>query len=443
MMKNGFKDTRLLEALDYIDCDLIGEVAVKLKFEENAPLTEEPVMTWRTPFKHWKRMLATAACLLLLSCAIPIINYVLPRVGVAIGGNAGAGTSDVEANEYDSPYKRAIDAYPADMPADEIYADVLKGGWVVKSEYFGGLTAGEDLWYSFFEETQNGEPSSVLFARYFTDNGNSIYLYEVVYNGETFNLKLFNCQTDVIDFQGEYEYLKKGIVEYTERGKLYVSEGYFLTNTDWITWEYLRQFKWSSFYSPEIGFANDYNYLIFELIYKNDELPYTDITTENETTAGIQYEYTPSIGSLEQISEVGVTVGNVTVEAQKHISAVYNCTGKNEASGEFIYSTLGECIIFFEKGIPDGCPILRAEGSAKITVLTENLGFRMYLYDMSGKNNVRGVEGTTIYLPTAPGLYYLNIFVDVDHPWINDEIVPVIGNQYVAQYRYLVAIVVE
>jgi hypothetical protein len=269
MMKNGFKDTRLLEALDYIDTDLIGEVAVKLKFEENAPLTEEPVMTWRTPFKHWKRMLATAACLLLLSCTIPIINYVLPRVGVTIGGNAGAGTSDVEPNEYDSPYERAIDAYPADMPADEIFADVLKGGWVVKSEYFGGLTAGEDLWYSFFEKTQNGEPSSVLFARYFTDNGNSIYLYEVVYNGETFYLKLFNCQTDVIDFQGEYEYLKKGIVEYTERGKLYVSEGYFLTNTDWITWEYLRQFKLSSFYSPEIGFANDYNYLIFELIYKN------------------------------------------------------------------------------------------------------------------------------------------------------------------------------
>ena len=141
-----------------------------------------------------------------------------------------------------------------------------------------------------------------------------------------------------------------------------------------------------------------------------DELPYTDITTESETTAGMQYEYTPSIGSLEQISEVGVTVGNVTVEAQKHISAEYNCIGKDEASGEFIYSTLGEGIINFKKGIPDGCPILRAEGSAEITVLTDNLGFTMSLYDMSGRNDVMGVEGTTITLPTAPGLYYLNIF---------------------------------
>ena len=174
-----------------------------------------------------------------------------------------------------------------------------------------------------------------------------------------------------------------------------------------------------------------------------EKAPQTEATTESETTLGTQYEYTPSLESPEQISEVGVTIGNVTVEAQKHISAEYDCIGKDEASGEFIYSTLGEGIIFFEKGIPDGCPILRAEGSAEITVLTENRGFDMSLYDMSGKNDKMNVEGTTISLPTAPGLYYLNIFVTVDHPWINDEIVPTVGSKYVAEYRYLVAIVVE
>ena len=174
-----------------------------------------------------------------------------------------------------------------------------------------------------------------------------------------------------------------------------------------------------------------------------EKAPQTEATTESETTLGTQYEYTPSLESPEQISEVGVTIGNVTVEAQKHISAEYDCIGKDEASGEFIYSTMGEGIIFFEKGIPDGCPILRAEGSAEITVLTENRGFDMSLYDMSGKNDKMNVEGTTISLPTAPGLYYLNIFVNVDHPWINDEIVPTVGSEYVSQYRYLVAIVVE
>ena len=174
-----------------------------------------------------------------------------------------------------------------------------------------------------------------------------------------------------------------------------------------------------------------------------DELPYTDITTESETTTGMQYEYTPSLGSIDQLSEVGVTIGDVTVEAQKHVSAVYSCIGKDEATGEFIYSTLGEGIINFDKGLPEGCPVLRASSYAEITVTTENLGFYMSLYDMSGKNNKNGIEGTTIFIPSAPGLYYLNIFVNVDHPWINDEIVPTVGSEYVTQYRYLVAIVVE
>lgn len=443
MMKNGFKDTRLLEALDYIDTDLIGEVAVKLKFEENAPLAEEPVMTWRTPFKHWKRMLATAACLLLLSCTIPIINYVLPRVGVAIGGNAGAGTSDVEANEYDSPYERAIDAYPADMPADEIYADVLKGGWVVNTD--GEIVEGEKYWEEFLSKTDNKTESSVLIA-FYDENREAIFLKSVSYNGEVYNCDLrYICQPESKDRISSFS--AKYLVCHDMTSSTYEEKR---------NWDPPTKFVWFLTDYPEIPYieqlivyeSEHYEFLKdnyptwMDLIWLN-ELDQAEIGEELSNDNKVQYEYTPSIGSPDMISEVGVTIGHITVEAQKHISAVYNCTGKNEASGEFIYSTLGEGIIFFEKGIPDGCPILRAEGSAKITVLMENLGFRMSLYDMSGRNDVRGVEGTTIYLPTAPGLYYLNIFVDVDHPLINDEIVPVIGNQYVAQYRYLAAIVVE
>ncbi len=169
----------------------------------------------------------------------------------------------------------------------------------------------------------------------------------------------------------------------------------------------------------------------------------TDISTSNGTSLNIQYEYTPSIESPDLISEVGVTIGNVMVEAQKHIMYVYECTGKDEASGEFQYTSTGEGYINFNKGIPDGCPILRAEESAEITVLTDNLGFDMSIYDICGENGAYNVEGTTISLPTAPGLYFLNIFVSVDHPQINNEIVPVVGNEYVEAYRYLVAIVVE
>ena len=37
------------------------------------------------------------ACLVMLSCAIPLISYVLPQLGDAFSGSAGAGSSEIEA----------------------------------------------------------------------------------------------------------------------------------------------------------------------------------------------------------------------------------------------------------------------------------------------------------------------------------------------------------
>lgn len=194
MMKNGFKDTRLLEALDYIDTDLIGEVAVKLKFEESAVLTEEPVMTWKTPFKHWKRMLATVACLLLLSAAFPVLDYAVQRFGTGIWeGNAGAGTSELEVptpteNEFletepemtqtletepttteaeilDSGFDKYLEAF-ANMSADEIYAEVMKGGWVVVQDHKCENITAVELWQEFLNAVEQGKKSSLLIACY-------------------------------------------------------------------------------------------------------------------------------------------------------------------------------------------------------------------------------------------------------------------------------------
>ena len=108
MTKKGhFKDARLLEALDYIDRDLVGEVAVKLRFDDASSLTEEPVMTWRTPFKHWKSLAALAACILLLSIASPLVGYIA-QVITDWGAAAGVGTteevSDAITDENGVPY---------------------------------------------------------------------------------------------------------------------------------------------------------------------------------------------------------------------------------------------------------------------------------------------------------------------------------------------------
>ena len=108
MTKKGyFKDTRLLEALEYIDQDLVGEVAVKLRFDDASSLTEEPVITWRTPFKHWKSLATLAACILLLSIASPLVGYIAQVIadwGAAAGGGTTEELSDAITDENGVPY---------------------------------------------------------------------------------------------------------------------------------------------------------------------------------------------------------------------------------------------------------------------------------------------------------------------------------------------------
>ena len=86
---------RLLEVIELLDSKYVEEMFDDLKVPQRQ---EEPKITWRAPFKHWKHFVALAACVLLLSLAIPTINYVLPRLGIFIVGNAGAGTTGFTEN---------------------------------------------------------------------------------------------------------------------------------------------------------------------------------------------------------------------------------------------------------------------------------------------------------------------------------------------------------
>ncbi len=95
---------QMLEALEFIDDDLISGVLKKIKPELEIA---EPVRTWRTPFKHWKQFVALAACLILLSAASPLANFISQAVSNFRAG-AGSGTtenvSDVITDENGVPY---------------------------------------------------------------------------------------------------------------------------------------------------------------------------------------------------------------------------------------------------------------------------------------------------------------------------------------------------
>ena len=76
-MKNSdFKDSRLLEAFDFIDQKYIAEVADSLKFEKAAPM---PAKGFNR--RTWRHIAALAACVLLLGAVIPMMTYLLRNYG--------------------------------------------------------------------------------------------------------------------------------------------------------------------------------------------------------------------------------------------------------------------------------------------------------------------------------------------------------------------------
>lgn len=266
MTDEVFTDKRLLGALDYIDERFIAEVTESYTFEAPGEYKRDK----KTVFKAYRQFAALAACLLLLSAAFPVLNYAVQRFGTGIWeGNAGAGTSEIEmptptetqalntepemtqvletepaetqAAVIDSGFDKALERY-ADMSAEEIYADVLKGGWVVIGEDNSDFVAGKELWHDFFEKSQKGEPVVVLVAKYSPNYSRDdikepvFVLKEIVYNGDLFYQKTIFSLTNEIDSQGEYRYLKSEGVEYVANGKPIYNEAYYLTNDSTWTW---------------------------------------------------------------------------------------------------------------------------------------------------------------------------------------------------------------
>ena len=126
----------------------------------------------------------------------------------------------------DVSYERAINAYPEDMPIDEIYADVLKGGWVVQDVDEKRVVVGLELWNEFLQSVEAGEAASVLIV-YYSKNGvikmvaqssidpngedaycgSQLYLSELKYDGNSFSARDNWYNPNFGDGEYEYKYL--------------------------------------------------------------------------------------------------------------------------------------------------------------------------------------------------------------------------------------------
>lgn len=211
MTQGVFTDKRLLGALDYIDEKYIAEVTEDYEAFEVSGIYKP---NKRTLFRTYRQFVALASCLILLSAAFSMIYYVLPQIGIDIGnwgGNAGAGSENVDNTDYFN--------YSSRLSVDEVLADVIKNGYFVISD--GKCISGAEQWDAFIKSVENGEPYTIRIAYHesyelaasiysedskYLDDFPLICLREVQYNGETFKFISKKHKLDYV-FEKEYPYI--------------------------------------------------------------------------------------------------------------------------------------------------------------------------------------------------------------------------------------------
>jgi len=106
MKQKDFKDSRLIEAFDYIDPKYIAEVADSLKL---APTGGAHVHGGRFNRRTWRHIVALAACLLLLGTVIPVVSNLIRYLS-----NAGTTSSEIttELTEPETPPEETTTPHP-------------------------------------------------------------------------------------------------------------------------------------------------------------------------------------------------------------------------------------------------------------------------------------------------------------------------------------------
>lgn len=112
-MRSNIKpeNRRLLEAIEYIDGDIVLGVLGELK------PPKENNRTSYARFRHLKHIALIAACALLFGAIIPVVNLVLPMLGITTDGGAAAGESSDKYTYTDGnfTYTKPFGEVPAEF----------------------------------------------------------------------------------------------------------------------------------------------------------------------------------------------------------------------------------------------------------------------------------------------------------------------------------------
>ena len=140
---NDMRDTRILEAFEYIDPKYINEVGAGLKLRSVYSAEEEHTKpTLRT---HVKQLATLAACILLLSIASPLVSYIAQVISNFNAG-AGSGTTEELNTEYTEPIETnqalTTESIETEQPINTTSEETrMPFQYVVSREEFDEMTA--------------------------------------------------------------------------------------------------------------------------------------------------------------------------------------------------------------------------------------------------------------------------------------------------------------
>ena len=183
--------------------------------------------------------------------------------------------------------------------------------------------------------------------------------------------------------------------------------------------------------------------LILPSCYSGELFDETSLKSESEAAVLSKYNYSPSLSSKDRISEVGITVDGITVEAQKYIYASYTCTAYDAERETYLYSSYGESVLDYDEELLGSIPIMRGGAKAEITVMGEDPANSTAIYCLEGQQVYDVTKSNIVELPQEKGVDFLVVKLSADHPRRNESITPTVGERYVSEYQYVVGIVVE
>ncbi len=180
-----FDDKRLLGTLDGVETRFLSEA---LEYYDD-PI---PGKTKKARAALYKRIALLAASIILCAAAFPVVNYVLPRLGILIGGNAGAGSevtipNDLTYTEGDFTFLKPIGEVP------EEFKKIVENDLFAGADYANGIvyTVSRDddyVYVNFYDKygeslsvvklDRGGEYYPAVHELYPTSDGNYIMVFD-------------------------------------------------------------------------------------------------------------------------------------------------------------------------------------------------------------------------------------------------------------------------